>query len=720
MYIEKLHIDTFGRLNDVDFDFSSGINIIEGANESGKSTIAEFIKFVLYGMNSEEKSRMLSWRTGGAAGSITIRTETAYWRIERAILGTREALQLIDAKTNMPIRHVFDKVSPGEYLFGVNADMFAATAFVSQIGGTQSGGTSVAEGIENILFSGDESINTKRALSKLDSARVALLHKNEKGGRIHEIDLECAELEVALADAVKVHSEILEKEAQLYDSKANYERALKKAETCSAQVEQFETRVLLELYERRKHIEARIAVLRAELEKNGAHDITELRAMETLNAKATNLRHELEEVALREAADAIEVEDDPLLDEYLELGGREILENEYNRCRSKSLLFSVIGAMLLILAPLIALFGILPLGLSAGLKIAAYIGAVAFAIPGIALIVIGAINRKRAAVIEESYDFDALDEAAQLRVSAKESADCAAMATVEARKRYDEVCDEIRRTFGCEEHMLVDRINKLNEKLRSTDSVKSEYDKNVSVKAQMDSQLRHYSEAELKERLDPNVDITGIDVSKLPALRREAAFSGKMADSLEKHIAELEKTLAGLYPISKDPAKLTEEIESLKSEREALAKKHRAYILATEKLIEAGENLRGSISPRLASEAAAQMAHITDGKYRELGVGGDLSLTALTEYGTKSVTSLSSGTRDAAYLCLRLALISLLYRKEQPMLVLDEAFVRQDDERLSGMLKLLRIRNIQSFIFTANHREAAAMESIGDFNAIQM
>ena len=72
MYIEKIHIDTFGKLRDVDIELDCGMNIFEGPNESGKSTVAQFIKFVLYGMNSRERERMVSWQTGGAAGSFNV------------------------------------------------------------------------------------------------------------------------------------------------------------------------------------------------------------------------------------------------------------------------------------------------------------------------------------------------------------------------------------------------------------------------------------------------------------------------------------------------------------------------------------------------------------------------------------------------------------------------------------------------------------------------
>ena len=69
MIIEKIHIDAFGRLENRDFELSEGVNIIEGANESGKSTLAAFIRFVFYGCSPREREAALSWKSGGASGS---------------------------------------------------------------------------------------------------------------------------------------------------------------------------------------------------------------------------------------------------------------------------------------------------------------------------------------------------------------------------------------------------------------------------------------------------------------------------------------------------------------------------------------------------------------------------------------------------------------------------------------------------------------------------
>ena len=65
MYISKIRIYGFGRLKNLEMDFSKDINIIYGPNESGKSTILAFIKACLYGLSSR--------------GNLSERTKYAPW-----------------------------------------------------------------------------------------------------------------------------------------------------------------------------------------------------------------------------------------------------------------------------------------------------------------------------------------------------------------------------------------------------------------------------------------------------------------------------------------------------------------------------------------------------------------------------------------------------------------------------------------------------------------
>ena len=57
MIIQKIEIGSFGKLENTVLNLSGGVNIVRGANESGKSTICNFIKFIFYGLPQKPSER---------------------------------------------------------------------------------------------------------------------------------------------------------------------------------------------------------------------------------------------------------------------------------------------------------------------------------------------------------------------------------------------------------------------------------------------------------------------------------------------------------------------------------------------------------------------------------------------------------------------------------------------------------------------------------------
>ena len=48
--INSVNITEFGALENFQLEFSGGLNIIKGKNESGKSTVLLFVMYMLYGL----------------------------------------------------------------------------------------------------------------------------------------------------------------------------------------------------------------------------------------------------------------------------------------------------------------------------------------------------------------------------------------------------------------------------------------------------------------------------------------------------------------------------------------------------------------------------------------------------------------------------------------------------------------------------------------------
>ena len=217
MTFESLYIKSFGKLNGKRISFTDGVNIIEGANESGKSTICAFIQFIFYGLptKTDEKLRYISWDTSLASGSMIVKDKGLRYRIEREVVCStteegkyvfREKCGIYDAETNMVC---FKSRSPGEVFFGVSSTVFESTAYIRQSMGNQPDTSKIGDEAENILFSGNERLNTSQALSKLDGARVFLFHKNKKGGKIFDLEEKRDLIRKRLEDAQSCETDII-------------------------------------------------------------------------------------------------------------------------------------------------------------------------------------------------------------------------------------------------------------------------------------------------------------------------------------------------------------------------------------------------------------------------------------------------------------------------------------------------------------------------------
>ena len=166
---------------------------------------------------------------------------------------------------------------------------------------------------------------------------------------------------------------------------------------------------------------------------------------------------------------------------------------------------------------------------------------------------------------------------------------------------------------------------------------------------------------------------------------------------------------------SSDPSELYSKIAALDARIKELKEKHKAYFVAEKAIESASDNLRSGISPRLGEYSTELMGIMTDKKYTSFDISSGLKVSYLTEDGEqKSVDFLSGGTRDLAYIAVRMALIDMLYT-EKPPICFDESFAHQDNLRARSMMKAisdLAERGYQSFIFTCRARETALADEL--------
>lgn len=140
MKILHCRIENFGKLHALSLDFQEGLNEICAENGWGKSTLAAFIRVMLYGFENErtrdeytnERKRYQPWQGGVYGGSLTFEADGTVYLVSRTF-GLKEkedTFSLREAVTNLPSTRFSEKL--GEELFAIDSASYARTAFVTQ------------------------------------------------------------------------------------------------------------------------------------------------------------------------------------------------------------------------------------------------------------------------------------------------------------------------------------------------------------------------------------------------------------------------------------------------------------------------------------------------------------------------------------------------------------------------------------------------------------
>ena len=140
MRLLRLHVQNFGVLQDFRMDFTKGLNCIHRENGWGKSTLATFIKAMFYGLpvtskrslEENERKKYTPWQGGAYGGNLEFETAKGRFRVER-FFGAKESgdsFALYDLASNKPTSVYPTEL--GEALFGIDADGFERTVYLSQ------------------------------------------------------------------------------------------------------------------------------------------------------------------------------------------------------------------------------------------------------------------------------------------------------------------------------------------------------------------------------------------------------------------------------------------------------------------------------------------------------------------------------------------------------------------------------------------------------------
>ncbi len=153
-----------------------------------------------------------------------------------------------------------------------------------------------------------------------------------------------------------------------------------------------------------------------------------------------------------------------------------------------------------------------------------------------------------------------------------------------------------------------------------------------------------------------------------------------------------------------------EEADRLEARRESLHAYGESLRMALETLRESALALRQGVSPKLDGMTGEILSVFTGGRYSRIGTDDQLAVRIeVPEIAEMpSITQLSGGTADQAWLAVRLASVQLLEEgRESLPLFLDEPFAQFDETRAAAALVWLRDHagDRQIFLFTCRERD---------------
>lgn len=205
MKINKLSVASFGKFNSKEFELKDGLNVIYGPNESGKSTLISFVRFMLFSSNGRKSQNNVTfgekyspWDNTSMSGSIEFESDGSKYISSRSH-GVRKEYSSVNLVTG---ESCFEGVNPGEALYKMNESAFLRSFYLSSSSCAIYADKydDILKGLSNISETGDESLSYESVkksitadkkhisekISVTDSEILSMRKKLERIGQLKE------------------------------------------------------------------------------------------------------------------------------------------------------------------------------------------------------------------------------------------------------------------------------------------------------------------------------------------------------------------------------------------------------------------------------------------------------------------------------------------------------------------------------------------------------
>lgn len=702
---------TFGRLENETLDLEPGLNIIEAPNEAGKSTWTAFLRVMLYGLNTRDRSatadkrRYLPWSGSAMQGQITLATAQGDVTITRRTARSNSpmgAFSAVHTGSSEPVAWL-TAADCGETLLGVPQDVFERSAYIRQSGLAVDQSAALERRIASLITTGEEDISFTDAAERLKKQLNTRRHN--KTGQLPQLEREAQELRSRLSELEQLSRQV--------------DQAQQEQEAVQARIREAEEQ--LSRHIAADQADAAMVVENARLDLASARD-----KLKTLERSARNLPSRSELESLRGRVDALAAMDQAAAEAKarLEVAARDLRQAEKAAASSPYAgMTPAEAAALPVAAPprpapfkllplLAALCGLLPAVL-VGVFSRRWIPAIAGGLGLFVLILAAAAFSLRRR--QQRWDTQYAD-LGQKRKAAVDTYTAIYEKAAEAQSTYQGALAAYEAVAaGSKSNLdqILNQIRAFRPLVPDLSAARQALDAGFDMCRQLDQARQEEDAARLRweARRDSAPPVPPVPVERPKLSRERLARDISDAEAQLASVRQRIHTTQGRIQALGDPGELQAQLQRLEERETGLQQEYDAIALAMEVLFVSNSSIQTRFSPTLGDRAAAIFTKLTKGKYNKVLLDKDIRPSAQEagEFVSHEAAFLSQGAADQLYLAVRLAICDMVLPADRAApVLLDDALVNFDDERMAAALDyLLELsERRQVLVFTCQRREA--------------
>jgi len=697
--IKNIKVNAYGNIENKDINLEKGINIIHGANESGKSTLLNYIVSSFYGISKNKDGKALSdyekykpWNSTEFSGRISYELENGEkYEIFRDF-NKKNPKIYNDKLEDISDKFETDKKDGSKFFIeqmGIDKQMYLSTVVSTQeeVRLDEKNQNMLIQKIANLAGTGEDNVSYKKALTKLqEKIRDEIGTSKTSQKPINIIEKNVAEINNKIAETEKYRN-------RKYEIDAEKEQILSELKKLEQQ-----RKILQELQDSMKseeEIKNKLEIRQKTLRENTSK-ITELTNKQNTvneeNEKIQSAKKHLKEIITehQENVEKLNIELEKITNEKEEIQEKEKI----------SITFGVITSILVIVL-------ILSIILAKNYVISVMFGV--FMIVDIVLYVISK-NKQKA---NKAKLREKINQEKQYKREKLENQQQQIIVNINTTENELEKQEEKEKQVNSEISMLKGQIILLEKN-------------NENISKEIDQDNKSINEESIKRKQQMIEKYKDENINDLLYIDDYPNYISKIEEAINNNkirIKGLEIEYNTIIPQLDEMVILEEKLEADKEKLTEFKEKENIINIAIENLMNAYEEMKTTVTPKFTKNLSESIKKISSDKYDKVTINDENGMIIENNRGEYvEAIKLSTGTIDQLYLALRLSMIDELSKENLPI-ILDESFAYSDNNRLKNMLQYLssELNNHQTIIFTCTDREQKMLEAMNiTYNIVEL